>query len=148
MKADYNDVIIDVGGRDTTSQRSALTVADLLIVPFKPRSLDIWTLGALKEMIDEIAAVNPLLKCLAVVNQADSRGPDNEAAMEILRECSEIECYGNSIGYRKAFGNAASEGLAVTEMKERDKKACEEMRLLHDYVFVSCFNTANSEVSQ
>ena len=33
----YQDIIIDTGGRDTTSQRAALSVADLLIVPFVPR---------------------------------------------------------------------------------------------------------------
>src|SRR5437868_13411085 len=29
----YQDIIIDTGGRDTTSQRAALTIADLLLVP-------------------------------------------------------------------------------------------------------------------
>ena len=29
----YNHVIIDVGGRDTTSQRAALAIADVLLVP-------------------------------------------------------------------------------------------------------------------
>src|SRR5215210_7457307 len=37
----YTHVIIDVGGRDTTSQRAALTVSDVLLVPFAPRSFDI-----------------------------------------------------------------------------------------------------------
>ena len=40
----YADVFIDTGGRDTTSQRAALTVADVLLVPFVPRSFDVWTL--------------------------------------------------------------------------------------------------------
>ena len=33
----YSDIIIDTGGRDTRSQRSALVVADALLVPFLPR---------------------------------------------------------------------------------------------------------------
>jgi len=139
MKEDYDDIIIDVGGRDTTSQRSALTIADVLVVPFKPRSLDIWTLGSLKTLIHEIKAVNPELACLAVVNQADSRGSDNEDAIEILKECSEIQCLDHAIGYRKAFGNAASDGLSVVEMKDKDKKAVEEIRKLHDHIYVTCF---------
>ena len=53
MVNDYDDIIIDVGGRDTTSQRSALTIADSFIVPFQPRSLDIWTLGSVKNLISE-----------------------------------------------------------------------------------------------
>src|SRR6185437_5004769 len=58
MKQDYDDIIIDVGGRDTTSQRSSLTVADTYIVPFQPRSLDIWTLPDLRNLISEISSVN------------------------------------------------------------------------------------------
>src|ERR1700760_45773 len=40
----YDDIIIDTGGRDTTSQRAALSVAHVLLVPFVPRSFDVWTL--------------------------------------------------------------------------------------------------------
>jgi chromosome partitioning protein len=45
MSSDYDDVIVDTGGRDTTSQRSALTAADIFLAPFQPRSLDVWTVG-------------------------------------------------------------------------------------------------------
>src|SRR3954454_13972036 len=40
----YYDLIIYTGGRDTTTQRAALSVAHLLLVPFVPRSLDVWSL--------------------------------------------------------------------------------------------------------
>lgn len=137
--ADYDDVIIDVGGRDTTSQRSALTVADIFIIPFKPRSLDIWTIGPVKTMINELKAINPQLMCFAVVNQADSRGSDNDDAIEVLKECSEFTCLPFSIGHRKAFGNAAADGLGVVELKNQDKKANQEIRELYEYLFTTCF---------
>ena len=139
MGADYDDVIIDVGGRDTTSQRSALTIADLFLIPFKPRSLDIWTVGAVKAMISEIRAVNPGLVCIAMINQADSRGSDNDDALQILKETSDILCFEGSIGHRKSFGNAAAEGLGVVELKEQDKKATQEIRALYEYVYNECF---------
>ena len=40
----YDDIIIDVGGRDTGSLRAALTVADTLLIPVQPRSFDVWAL--------------------------------------------------------------------------------------------------------
>jgi chromosome partitioning protein len=40
----YETIIIDTGGRDTTSQRAALSISDILLVPFVPRSFDVWTL--------------------------------------------------------------------------------------------------------
>jgi len=138
MGADYDYVIIDVGGRDTTSQRSALVIADVFVIPFKPRSLDIWTIGPLKKMIAEIKAVNPNLICLAVINQADSRGEDNEAAIEVLKECPDIECAPVCIGQRKAFSNAAADGLGVVKLKVQDKKATQEMKALYECIFSTC----------
>ena len=40
MRTKYDDVIIDTGGRDTRSQRASLSLADVLLLPFNPRSLD------------------------------------------------------------------------------------------------------------
>lgn len=135
LKQDYDDIIIDVGGRDTTSQRSALIIADIFLVPFKPRSLDIWTIGPLKTMVSQVKAVNPKLKIVAVINQADSKGEDNQIARDILNECSDIECATVKIGHRKAFANAASEGLSVVEMLNPDKKAVQEMIDLYKFIY-------------
>lgn len=135
MGADYDDVIVDTGGRDTTSQRSALAIADIFLIPFKPRSLDIWTIGPVKTLISEMKAVNPNLKCIAVINQADAKGEDNNSAMEVLRECPDLVCLECSIGHRKVFGNAAAEGMGVAEMKVQDKKATQEMKALYDCIF-------------
>jgi cellulose biosynthesis protein BcsQ len=34
----YDEIVIDVGGRDTGSLRAALTVADMILIPFQPRT--------------------------------------------------------------------------------------------------------------
>lgn len=137
MALDYDDIIIDVGGRDTTSQRSALAIADICIIPFKPKSFDMWTLGAVKTMINEIRAVNDKLEVYAVVNQADSRGTDNDDSFEMIKEMSDFICVPTSIGYRKAFANAAAEGMAVTEIRKTDPKAMDEINILYTHVFHS-----------
>jgi hypothetical protein len=48
---------------------------------------------------------------------------------------AEIEFIDVVVGTRKAFGNAAAEGLAVTELKSPDPKASEEMMSLYRYAF-------------
>lgn len=135
MSKDYDDIIIDVGGRDTRSQRSALAIADTYLIPFKPKSFDIWTIGMVKSLINEIKPFNPSLKVLAVINQADARGSDNENAVEIIKELGDFNCLDMSIGYRKAFANASAEGLAVVEMTKPDQKAISEMQDLYKYIF-------------
>lgn len=138
MKSDYDDIIIDVGGRETNSQRAAIAVADVYLVPFKPRSLDIWTLGDVKGIISEMLQANPKLKSYAVINQGDSKGADNEGTFAILQECEDIKCIDITIGSRKAFANAASEGLGVIEMKILDKKAIHEIQSLYEFIYKKC----------
>ncbi len=135
MKQDYDDIIIDVGGRDTTSQRSALSIADKFLVPFKPRSLDIWTIGSVKQMISEILAVNSKLICLAVINQADPKGSENEDAESIISKCPGLLCLPIKIGQRKAFANASADGLGISELKVLDKKAFSEIKSLYSSIY-------------
>lgn len=135
LSVNYDDIIIDVGGRDTTSQRSALAIANIYIIPFKPKSFDIWTLGAVKTMVNEIRAVNDKLDVYAIINQGDPRGSDNDDSLEMVKEMSDFMCIPNCIGYRKAFANAASEGMGVVELKRNDPKALDEIKMLYRYVF-------------
>jgi chromosome partitioning protein len=137
LKGKYDDIIIDTGGRDTTSQRAALSVADLLLVPFVPRSFDIWTLQKMVELVEEMRQANPKLSVCTFLNRADPRGTDNGEAAEQLKEAEReaLHFCMFQLGSRKAFGNAASLGLAVTELKPQDEKASYEIGALYHYVF-------------
>jgi chromosome partitioning protein len=133
----YEDIIIDTGGRDTTSQRAALTVADFLLVPFVPRSFDVWTLEKVSGLVGEMQAANPDLQALTFINRADPRGQDNDDAAGVLRETEMLSFVETPLGARKAFSNAAAAGLAVTETRPQDPKATEEMMTLYRYIFAA-----------
>jgi chromosome partitioning protein len=134
LKDDYDDIIVDTGGRDTTSQRSALCAADKLILPFKPSSIDIWTLVPIKQILDE--CVNENLHAYGLITQADALGRDNKEALDILKEFEGIEAFEFTIGNRKAFRNAAANGLGVCELFPDDKKAKQEMQNLYDVLYM------------
>lgn len=135
LKDKYKDIIIDTGGRDTTSQRAALAIADILLVPFIPRSFDVWTLEKVTTLVDEMRAANPDLKVWVFINRADSSGQDNSDASEMLKEATGLNFLNLPIGTRKAFSNAAALGIAVTELKKKDDKAIAEISALYQYVF-------------
>lgn len=135
MLGNYDDVIIDTGGRDTISQRSALTIADAYLIPFKPRSFDVWTIGHVKTLISEILSVNQNMKVFVAINQADPKGRDNEDAFQILSDVLDLKCKTCSIGHRKAFANAATDGLGVVEQAKLDKKAVEEILEIHHRIY-------------
>ncbi len=135
MAPDYDDVIIDVGGRYTNSLRSSIAVCDTLIIPFKPRCFDIWTLSDVKSLLAEMKPVNEKMKAYAVINQADAKGADNEEYMNLLRECEDIKCLDFTIGNRKAFSNATGNGLGIVELKNGDKKAVGEIQELYRFIY-------------
>jgi len=135
LSAHYDDIIVDTGGRDNSSQRSALTVASVFLVPFRPRSLDIWTIGDVAQLISEVKVINPKLLCYTVINQGDASGNDNKEAKEILSECEHFKCFPNFLGNRKSFASATAKGLAVCENKPLDKKSIIEMNMLYEMIY-------------
>jgi chromosome partitioning protein len=131
----YQTIIIDSGGRDTVSQRAALTIADVALIPFLPRSFDVWTLEKVSKLIDEIKTINPNLQSYSLINRADSKGQDNNDAAGFLGETTTLHFIDVVLGARKSFGNASASGLSVVELKPKDTKAITEIESLFKYLF-------------
>src|SRR4051794_9611286 len=108
LKPKYEDIIIDAGGRDTAGLRAALTVADVALVPFQPRSFDLWTLEKVVALITEAKEYRTEpLQAVAILNCADPHGTDNQSAADALRGNAVLSYLAAPIGRRKAFPNAA-----------------------------------------
>ncbi len=131
----YDEVVIDTGGRDTASQRAALAICSTYLVPFAPRSFDVWTLDKVAALIEEARTINPDFRACAFLNRADARGSDNEDAVELLKGKPALEFIPAALGTRKAYANAAASGLAVPELRPQDPKATEELGILFGYLF-------------
>ena len=131
LKNKYNTVIIDAGGRDTTSQRAALSVSDLALFPFPPRCIDIWSIGKLCNMVDDVVSINPKLSALTFINKGDSRGSDNEDVVNILKQQPSLKYIPYVLMTRKVYANAAAEGKGIIEVKRRDYNAIKELKELY-----------------
>ena len=127
----YDDIIIDAGGRDSTSLRAALVLSDVLVVPFQPRSYDVWALNDIAALVDEARSVRDGLRAVAILNCADpgETSVDNIEAAQAVSGVPQFEYLATPIRRRKAFANAAGQGMSVLE-KFGDKKAAEEMSAL------------------
>lgn len=132
LSTKYDDVVIDVGGRDTAGQRAALSIADIYAIPFLPASFDVWTLEKVAQLIQEARPFNEKLRTICFLNRADARGQDNEEAVTIARDIEGLTYLDAPLGNRKAFRAAASQGLSVTELKPPDAKAVAEMTTLFE----------------
>jgi len=130
----YDDIIIDSGGRDTTSQRASMSVADVYLVPFVPRSFDVWTLERVAELVEDVQAIHPDLQPFVFLNRADARGRDNAEAVAYFKEFEGLEYLDVPLGNRKVFANASASGLAVVEYRPRDQKAIAEIERFYEAV--------------
>lgn len=131
-RGEFDDVVIDAGGRDSTALRAALVLSDVLLVPFAPRSLDLWALQDVATLIDEARVINPDLRALAVLNGADVAGTDNEDAAQALFNYPQLTYLPTPVRRRKSYANAAGIGLSVLEAKPKDTKAIAEVKKLLD----------------
>lgn len=133
----FDDIIIDAGGRDSTALRAALVLSDVLLIPFQPRSYDVWALNDIAALVDEARSVRDGLRAVAVLNCADSgeASTDNADAAAAVADVPQFEYLATPIRRRKAFANAAGAGLSVLELKPADKKAIDELNALINALF-------------
>lgn len=133
----YSDTIIDVGGQDSGNLRAALMLSDVVLVPFRPRSFDVWALAQIAGLIEEARSVRDGLVAYAVLNAADPAGSDNREAADALSGFPQLVLLDAPLGNRKAFATASGFGHSVAEMKPTDRKACAEVDSLVSRLFHS-----------
>ena len=135
MGSKFEDIVIDVGGRDSTAMRAALTLTDVLIVPFAPRSMDVWALSDMSHLVEEARGIRGDFPVYAVLNNADISGSDNAEAIEAIADYSYLKYLDSPVKRRKSIATSAGKGMSVLEFTPRDTKACEEIQALMHMIF-------------
>lgn len=135
----WDTIIIDVGGFDSITMRMALSVCDMLIIPFQPRTFDSWALTQMASLIDEVNKQfrnGEPVPAFALINGADTNNSaDNQEAADSLADFPNIKLLDCPISRRKAFANASALGLGVAEAKNKDPKAIAEIDRLMLAIF-------------
>jgi chromosome partitioning protein len=115
-----------------------MVLSDVLLVPFLPRSVDVWALRDIASLIDEARSLRDDLTAFAVLNAADPGvSSDNTDAVAALSDFPQLTPLVARVGRRKAFANAVGLGLSVAELTPKDPKACDELATLTMMVFTN-----------
>lgn len=130
----YQDVIIDAGGRDSEELRSAMLGVNLLLSPFRASQFDLWTAEHLSALVSKARNWNRGLVALAVLNMVPThaRASEPEEARQMLGDFPVLRMASSVVFDRKAFRDAACQGLGVIE--HSDPKAATEILSLTDEV--------------
>jgi chromosome partitioning protein len=133
----YDLVIIDVGGKDSKTFRSAVVAAGaegIFLVPCLPSTYDIWSTEQAMKLLQEVRAICPdHLNARLLVNQLQAgtvmarEAEEALTAMAVENECPVLEA---RLHLRAAYKNAAMSGRGVLEYDPRGK-AAEEVKGLY-----------------
>jgi chromosome partitioning protein len=122
----FDEVLIDVGTADMESLKTALGLADRVLIPVPPSQADIWsTQRFLRFMSEAVTGAQPDL--LAFINRADTHHAirESDEAAAALVSLSGIKFIKQRLCQRTVFRRSFSEGLAVFELEPRGKGARE-----------------------
>ncbi|KMT66166.1 AAA family ATPase [Catenovulum maritimum] len=129
FERNYDYVIIDCGGKDSTTLRSALSVATHVLIPMRPKRRDLKTLDHVEELISTCKMINPKM-CEAVVMTQCPSLPSQ--ATRILDAKDVCKSYGlpvlNAVTYaRNVYDDSEEMGSSVLE-QEPEGKASDEIK--------------------
>lgn len=131
----YQVVVVDAGGRDSREMRSAMAVANLLLVPTKASQADLETFSKVNELIGLARGLNPELKAVALLSIAPTNPVicEVEDARELLIEFDQLELADTIIRDRKVYRDALLVGKGVIELDNSRARA--EIQLLAQEFF-------------
>jgi len=131
VAASYDHVVIDCPPRHGEIQRSALMVADLVLLPCGPSAADAWALTTSVELVTEARALRPDLEARIVITRKQVNTMLSKGAREVLTQTG-IPVLSTELGYRVAFAESIGAGLGVTTYAPRDAAAAEVRGLVDE----------------
>ncbi|WP_175771245.1 division plane positioning ATPase MipZ [Burkholderia ambifaria] len=131
----YQVVVVDAGGRDSREMRSAMAVANLLLVPTKASQADLETFSKVNELIGLARGLNPKLKAVVLLSIAPTNPAMREVedARELLATFDRLELADTIIRDRKVYRDALLMGKGVIELDNGQARA--EIQLLAQEFF-------------
>jgi chromosome partitioning protein len=122
----FDEVLIDVGTADMESLKTALSLADRVLIPVPPSQADIWSTQRFLRFLSESVNASPP-ELLAFINRADTHHAirESDEAAAALVSLAGVKFIKQRLCQRTVFRRSFSEGLAVFELEPRGKGARE-----------------------
>lgn len=132
----FDVVVIDTGGRYSQLFSSAVSSADIVIVPVTPSPYDIWASEHTFEVCEEIKSYKDNLEIFVLINmliEKTSIAKEVDEALAKLVEKYNIKIFSTRLHNLVIYKYAIDNGLSVCE-KDKNSKACEEFKLIYNEI--------------
>jgi chromosome partitioning protein len=124
----YDDVFIDVGGKDSDGFRYGLAVAEKVVAPLIPSPADLDTVPDLHELL---GTYTKKIDVRVVLNQADKRKRMTKAMLKQMEAFKDrLPLMKHLVASRESYKFALAQGKGVTELTGEwwDAAAANEMK--------------------
>jgi chromosome partitioning protein len=131
----YDQVIIDTGGRDSKTFRSACSAADAIIIPLKPTQLDLEATEETIMILEEIRVIKPL-DIFLLLNQSITGSSLSAEILQIMVKLEEeynVKTFETILHNRVDYARAIEFGMSPFEYN-KSGKAAKEMNLLFNEI--------------
>jgi len=150
----YDDLIIDVPGRDASELRAAAMASDVFAIPLKPSQFDLWAFKEDLKLVEETrimkegsgASFRPIIFFNGIHTNPSVRAKELSGIEKYLEPMKEdldennIEICPTYICNRGIFNKSVMDGLSVHELSSTgnsDEAARIEMESLYKFIYGS-----------
>jgi chromosome partitioning protein len=131
LAAAYDMTFIDCPPRHGEVQRSALMVADVVVLPCGASAADAWALATSLEVVREARAMRDELVACVLITRKQGRTALGKAARKVL-ESTGLPVLTTELGSRIAYQEALAGGQGITSYAVRDAGTREIFDLLDE----------------
>ena len=118
-----DEVLIDIGTADLKLMKSAIAIADRIIVPVQPSQADIWSTQRFIHFVNELEHKGDAPEIVGFINRGDTHRSvtETDETAAALVTLTGIRFIKPRLAQRTIFRRSFSEGLAVFELDSSNK---------------------------
>ena len=130
----YDYVIVDCGGQDNLALRAAMSVADHVVIPLRPKRRDLKTVPHMEDMLSTCKMVNPKMLASFVMTQCPSLPNQARRILEAKDVCTSFGINVlNALTYnRNVYDDSEELGSSVIEIDPNGKAAVEMIAIAEE----------------
>jgi len=127
----FEAVIIDCPPRHGDVMRSAMMIADVVILPCGPSGLDAWAMAESLELVSGARALRPNLRAAILITRIVARTAIGTNAREALSNCG-LPVFSTQTHYRVAYQEALTGGMGIAQYAPGTPAAAEVVGFVNE----------------
>lgn len=115
---DYDYIVIDGAPHVNALVRTMLLLANLVIIPLAPSSVEIWSFKTFEALIQQASKLNPSLQAKICWNRVRKRVKSSQQIMQEASKTSKLSVFKSVLTFRVAYMDSFASGCSVFEWSD------------------------------